>query len=90
MSSKESHSEGVILRERPLTWLKSKYVNSLHFLDTLYYGNLSKKSKGMVRKREEGEPSERPAPLSPLSYAVGGDENLPSMALDTSVSGSEN
>lgn len=91
MSSEESDSEGVILHKRPLPWLKSKYSNSLHLLDTLYFRSLSKKSKGMVRQREDGEPSERPAPLSPLPYALVVDENLPlSVALDSSISGSEN
>ena len=66
MSSEESNDESVILVQCPLPWLKSKYCNSLKMLDKIHYENLSKKSKGMVRRREEGEPSERPIPLKPL------------------------
>lgn len=76
MSSEESGDEGITLIKRPLPWLKAKYSNSLHFLDQLYFERLSRKSKGMVRQRENGEPSERPAPSNPLSYAVIADENM--------------
>ena len=70
MSSEDSSDESVILFTRPLTWLKSKYSNSLKKLDTIHYNKLSSKSKGMVRQRQCGEPSERPLPSKPLSFAV--------------------
>ena len=89
VSSEESSDENTVLVRRPLPWLKSKYSNSLGMLDKIYYENLSKKSKGMVRQREEGEPSERPAPLNPLEYAVVNNENVHSSSeqdLDVSTS----
>ena len=89
VSSEESSDENTVLVRRPLPWLKPKYSNSLGMLDKIYYESLSKKSKGMVRQREEGEPSERPAPLNPLEYAVINDENVHSNSeqdLDVSTS----
>ena len=74
MSSEESGYDGVTLYRRPLPWMRSKYSNSLKALDKIYYNRLSAKPKGMVRQREEGEPSERPAPSSPLQFIVE-DEN---------------
>ena len=70
VSSEESGDEGVAIFTRPLVWLKSKYSTSLKKLDTIHYNGLSAKSKGMVRQRQCGEPSERPLPSKPLSFAV--------------------
>ena len=36
----------------------------------LHVASLSKKSKGMLKTRELGEPSSRPEPAKPLQFAV--------------------
>lgn len=75
MSSEESGDDGVTIFTRSLTWLKPKYSNSLKKLDTIYYNGLSAKSKGMVRQRQSGEPSERCLPSDPLSFAIVEDQD---------------
>lgn len=71
VSSEDSGGDGdVTLYRRPLSWIKSKYANSLKALDKVYYDSLSAKSKGMVRKREDGLPSEREVPSKPLDFVV--------------------
>ena len=96
MSSEDSNSDsnttdgGRVLLRRPLPWLKSKYSNSLHHLDKLHYASLLKKSKGMIRTRRRGQPSERSAPSKPLSFAIVADENVPNSTLGSSISGGEN
>ena len=82
VSSEESGDDGIILYRRPLSWMKSKYSNSVKALDRIYYESLSTKSKAMFRKREVGEPSERPVPLQPLEFAVVSNN---SESLDTST-----
>ena len=81
MSSEKSGDDGVILYRRVLPWLKPKYSNSLKALDKVYYNTLSAKSKGMVRRREDGEASGRPVPSNPLQFAVM-DENEDPADLD--------
>ena len=54
--------------------MKSNYSNNLK-TDKICYNGLSTKSKGMVRKRGDGEPSERPWQM-PLQFAVVTDESL--------------
>jgi len=69
ISSEESSDESV-LYTHPLPWLKTKYKKNLHLLDKIHYKNLSKKSQGMVRHREVGEPSERAVPDETLQFCV--------------------
>ena len=89
-SGDESVDESVVLYTRPLPWLKSKYRNSLHLLDKIHFNSLSRKSKGMVRQRKIGEPSQRSLPAKPLDFCIVNDENIENIPLDSSISGSEN
>ena len=68
--------DGVTIRTRPLAWLKQKYSGSLKKLDTIYYNGLSAKSKGMVRQRQQGEPSVRSVPSDPLSFTIENQDSL--------------
>lgn len=76
VSSEESDDDGVTIHTRPLAWLKQKYSNSLKKLDTIYYNGLSAKSRGMVRKRLQGQASERSVPSDPLSFAIEDQDSL--------------
>ena len=69
VSSEESGDEKTLCR-RPLMWIKRKYHKSLHHLDELHYGSLTKKGKQMYRTRVEGEPSDRPAPADFPDYLL--------------------
>ena len=76
MSSEDSQSEDETLHRRPLRWLKKKYRKSLHDLDKLYYGQLSRKAKIMMRKRTDGTISNRPKPDdAPDSLTASSDVN---------------
>lgn len=60
----------------------------MRMLDTIHYNGLSTKSKGMVRKREDSQPSDRIIPANPLQFVIipeMADENL----LDTSTASTE-
>ena len=70
ISSEESGDDQITLYRRPLSWMKSKYSSSMKLLDQTYYESLSAKSKGMVRNREDGEPSQRLLPQNHLEFAV--------------------
>ena len=88
MSSEESGEDGVTLYRRGLPWLKRKYSNCLKTLDKVHYNGLSAKSKGMVKKREDGEASERPIPSDPLQFVVA-DENEDPGDLNSSLTSTE-
>lgn len=70
VSSEESGDDGVTLYRRKLPWMKPKYTRCLKTLDKIHFNTLSAKSKGMIRPREEGSPSERPIPESLLEFAI--------------------
>lgn len=70
MSSEESGDDGVTLYRRGLPWLKRKYANCLKMLDKVHYNGLSAKSKGMVKKCEDGEASERPVPGHQMHFRL--------------------
>ena len=70
MSSEESGDDGVTLYRRGLPWLKRKYANCLKVLDKVHYNGLSAKSKGIMKRHEDGEASERPVPPDALPFAV--------------------
>ena len=40
-----------------LAWLKRKYSNCLKMFDKVHYNGLSAKSKGVVKRSEDGEAS---------------------------------
>ena len=88
MSSEESGDDGVTLHRRGLSWLKRKYSNCLKALDKVHYNGLSAKSKGMVKRREDGEASERPIPPDALQFAVV-DENENPGDLNSSITSTE-
>ena len=88
MSSEESGDDGVTLYRQGLPWLKRKYSSCLKALDKVHYKGLSAKSKGMVKRREDGEASERPVPSDPLHFAVV-DENEDLGDLNSSLTSTE-
>lgn len=87
ISSEESGDDNIILYRRPLQWMKSKYSNSMKVLDKLHYKSLSTKSKAMFRKREVGEPSERPVPSQPLQFAIKSNSESLDVSTDFETSG---
>ena len=84
MSTEESSDDSVTLYMRGLPWLKQKYSNSLKALNKVHFNGLSAKSKGMVKRREEGEAS---VPCNVLQFAV--DENEDPADLNSSVTSTE-
>ena len=85
ISSEESGEDNVTLYKHPLPWLKIKYVKCMKTLDTIHYNSLSTKSKRMVRKRENGESSQRSIPMQPLSFAVNVPDDQLQLEFDTSI-----
>ena len=85
MSSEDSVSdaEDENLYRKPLVWLKKKYRKSLHDLDHLYYNQLSRKAKLMMRKRKDGVYSNRLKPDSAPDDIID-DQHLPTNELNTS------
>lgn len=71
-SGKESDDGSAIscsvLKVKRITWLKKKYRNSLHQIDTVYYK--SHKSRDKLKRRVPGGDSTRTVPNDAHKYAV--------------------
>ena len=88
MSSEESGDNAVTLYRRRLPWLKWKYSNCLKAFDKVHFNSLSAKSKGMVKKREDGETSERSTSSDPPQFILT-DENEDPSDLNSSITSME-
>ena len=58
-----------VLKVKKLIWLKKKYRNALHQIDTAYY-NSHKKSKDKLKHRVPGPDSVRQLPVDAPKFAI--------------------
>ena len=58
-----------VMKVKKIVWLKRKYRDAFHQIDSTYYGS-HKKSRDKLKKRVQGGSSSRPQPPNCPQYAV--------------------
>lgn len=81
-----------VMKVKKIVWLKKKYRDGFHQIDTAYYG-AHKKSRDKLKKRVQGRNSSRPQPSNCPRFAVKSefrnpDDGSPSVELNLNDSAS--
>ena len=73
-----------VLKVKKLVWLKKKYRNAFHQIDTVYY-NSNKKSKDKLKHCVPGPDSTRQLPVDAPTFAIKSEYRQSNLGLNSSI-----
>ena len=77
-----------VLKVKKLVWLKKKYRNAFHQIDTVYYNN-NKKSKYKLKHRVSGPDSTRQLPMDAPMFAIKSEYRQSDPGLNSSITSTQ-